>query len=54
MNKLGITHRYKNHGDSDMCKTLECHDFVYWHILKDFGHLAHNKKIPQWEYYQFC
>lgn len=48
MSSLGITFRYKKHGDSIKCKTLECHNFIYWNILKSFGHLAHNKKIPQW------
>ena len=26
----------------------ECSNKIWWEILKDFGHLAHNKKIPEW------
>ena len=25
-----------------------CCNISWWEILKDFGHLAHNKKIPEW------
>lgn len=28
--------------------TTECHNYELWHILKEFGHLAHNKMVPQW------
>ena len=48
LKKLNITFSYKCHGNSDKCKTLECHDYIYWHILKTFGHLAHNKMVPIW------
>lgn len=30
------------------CYVYECRNMDWWNILKDFGHLPHNKKIPEW------
>jgi thymidylate synthase len=30
------------------CKKFEGRNFEWWSLLKDFGHLAHNKRIPEW------
>lgn len=30
------------------CRTFECSDTLWWTVLKKFGHLAHNKLIPEW------
>ena len=38
----------KEYDKDKNCTTIECHHFIFWNILKDLGHLAHNKKIPQW------
>ena len=34
--------------ETDKIIRYECCDILWWEILKDFGHLAHNKKIPEW------
>lgn len=46
--KLNITFSYKTQKENSKCKTIECHNYILWNILKDFGHLEHNKKIPDW------
>lgn len=50
LTRLGITHSYKNHNHKlpNQSKTFVCTNFELWNILKDFGHLAHNKRIPEW------
>ena len=30
------------------CRKFEGRKLDWWNILKDFGHLAHNKRIPEW------
>ena len=34
--------------EEDKCKSFECQNIILWNIFKEFGHLAHNKKIPSW------
>ena len=45
---LDITFRYKKDHLKPMSKTVECHNYTLWHILKDLGHKANGKKIPYW------
>lgn len=44
--KLNITYGIKTIDTN--CITYWCHDYVFWNILKQFGHKAHNKIIPEW------
>jgi DNA-directed RNA polymerase beta' subunit len=44
--KLGITTTITN--KNHRYKTLECYNFIYWHILKEFYNENNDKKIPQW------
>jgi thymidylate synthase/dihydrofolate reductase len=37
---------FKN--DTESVTTYICSNKIWWEIIKDFGHLAHNKKIPEW------
>ena len=32
----------------DKCDIFTCSKPIWWDILRHFGHLAHNKKIPHW------
>ena len=34
--------------ETDKITRYACSNRVWWEIIKDFGHLAHNKKIPEW------
>ena len=34
--------------ETEKIKTYTCSNKIWWTILKEFGHLAHNKKIPEW------
>jgi dihydrofolate reductase/thymidylate synthase len=34
--------------ETDKLTRYICCNASWWEILKDFGHLAHNKKIPEW------
>jgi hypothetical protein len=48
LNRLSITHHFRVQDTDAKCKTVECYDYVFWHILADFGHLARNKVVPNW------
>jgi len=37
---------FKN--ETENVTTYVCSNKIWWEIIKDFGHLAHNKKIPEW------
>jgi dihydrofolate reductase/thymidylate synthase len=37
---------FKN--ETESVTTYTCSNKIWWEIIKDFGHLAHNKKIPEW------
>lgn len=50
--KKEVIHDTSEHCDceyfEDKCESFECQNIILWNILKDFGHLASNKKIPSW------
>lgn len=50
LTRLNITHRYIDNSKKiqSKCKTFACCNFVFYQVLKKFGHKSHNKKIPQW------
>ena len=48
LNKINISFFIRKKTEQDKCVTFECHNFIFWNILKQFGHMAYNKKIPNW------
>jgi len=38
----------KNCDPGDKCKKFSCSNFMWYHILKQFGKYAHRKIIPEW------
>ena len=48
LSKLNITYSYKKYELESKYKTVICTNFELWHIFKDFGDLADNKRIPEW------
>lgn len=44
-----VVNLYHNKGnETDKVNQYCASNKVWWEILKEFGHLAHNKKIPEW------
>ena len=51
--KLDIYNRiskilHLTYNSTDKLVRYTCSNLSWWEILKEFGHLAHNKKIPEW------
>ena len=48
LQKLNITFSYKKRKNEGKCKTVVCTNYQLWKIFTEFGHKAHNKRIPEW------